>query len=195
MKDRCLNPSSQRYDRYGARGITVCQRWLDSFEAFLEDVGYRPSPSHSLERLDNNGNYEPVNVVWEMREHQDNNKSTNRVLEFNGKSQTVAQWSREIGIPVRTLGSRLETGWDAVSALTTPVEPRRWTRSAGNRLTPELRAAIVEARKAGKSCSQVALEFPVSATTAAKLYREHLRLQEVYDEIQERGAKDARRAS
>jgi hypothetical protein len=138
MKDRCNNPKSQRYDRYGARGIRVCDKWMTSFEAFFADLGPRPSREHSLERLDNDGHYEPGNVVWATRDRQNNNKSTSKFIEFNGRRLTVAQWSQETGIPMRTLGSRLEAGWSEEDAITTPVESRPWNdgvKTAGMRIS------------------------------------------------------------
>ncbi|MFJ5151393.1 hypothetical protein ACIQCF_07355 [Streptomyces sp. NPDC088353] len=74
MKWRCLNPNYKPYPNYGGRGITVCDRWRDSFEAFLADVGPRPSPNHTLDRIDNDGNYEPGNVAWRTYKEQAQNK-------------------------------------------------------------------------------------------------------------------------
>ena len=70
MKERCYRPTNARYHRYGARGIEVCDRWLESFENFYTDIGDRPSPTHSLDRIDNDGNYEPDNCRWGTREEQ-----------------------------------------------------------------------------------------------------------------------------
>jgi hypothetical protein len=131
MKDRCYNPKSQRYSRYGARGITVCERWRQSFEAFYQDVGPRPSPEHSIERLNNDGNYEPSNVVWAIRDQQNNNKSTSVFIEHSGERLTIAQWSKKLGISQKTLGERMKAGWTAEEIVTTPKEPRVWTRSPG----------------------------------------------------------------
>jgi hypothetical protein len=81
MKTRCFNPRQKRWADWGGRGITVCERWLQSFPAFLEDVGLKPSPLHSLDRLDNNGNYEPSNVRWAtMSEQRNNQRPVHRVL-------------------------------------------------------------------------------------------------------------------
>lgn len=74
MKNRCLNPTNKKYADYGGRGITVCERWSNSFEVFLADVGPKPSPSHSLDRIDPNGNYEPTNVRWATVHEQMVNK-------------------------------------------------------------------------------------------------------------------------
>src|SRR5689334_4957651 len=98
MKDRCYNPRSQRYDRYGARGIRVCGRWLASFEAFFEDLGPRPSPEHSLERTDNDGDYCPENCRWATRAEQNRNRSDNVLLEYEGRRLTRAEWAREMGM-------------------------------------------------------------------------------------------------
>ncbi len=172
MKDRCLNPRNQRWDRYGERGISVCQRWIDSFVDFYEDVGAKPTPEHSLERRNNEGDYEPDNVFWGTREEQNNNKSTSRIIERDGVSLTLAQWARKKGMNPRTLCARLEAGWSDEDAIDTPVENRTWVSSAGNRLSPEIKDSIVAARLSGRTCNDVATEFGVCSMTVSKLGRQ-----------------------
>lgn len=117
MKRRCYNKKASNYDRYGGRGIQVCDRWLNSFENFLEDMGEKPD-GMTIERLKSNGNYAPENCKWADNIEQANNKSNNRILDFDGKSMTVAQWARELGLSYKTLSLRLLRGWSVEKTLT-----------------------------------------------------------------------------
>lgn len=110
MKHRCLNKNAKRYSRYGGRGITVCDRWLQSFKNFYVDMGPRPEGT-TLERRDNDGNYEPNNCCWATPREQSNNMRRNKHIEFNGKRKTIAQWSRETGLKPVTIRTRLRRGW------------------------------------------------------------------------------------
>lgn len=136
MRQRCQNPKNKNFKNYGARGICVCERWMNSFQAFLEDVGPRPSPRHSLGRKENDGHYEPGNVSWETPVEQQNNTRQNRVIEAFGEAKNLTEWAREKNIPVDTLWRRLEVnGWDPERALSTPV------REKGGRLTKIVQSA------------------------------------------------------
>lgn len=118
MISRCYNEKHHHYANYGGRGITVCQRWRDSFAAFLADVGPRPSPQHSLDRYpDNNGNYEPGNVRWATRSEQQRNRRVNHLLTFQGKTQCVIAWAEELGINPVTIIARLRAGRTIEEAL------------------------------------------------------------------------------
>ncbi len=117
MIGRCANPSNVRFADYGGRGIRVCQRWSESFAAFLEDMGPRPG-RHTIERIDNNGNYEPGNCRWATWSEQASNKRSNRMLEHEGKSMTLAQWSRETGLQRGCIAARIQRGWSVSRALT-----------------------------------------------------------------------------
>jgi len=105
MKKRCFNPNYERFDRYGGRGITVCERWLD-FDNFYADMGPRPSPQHSLDRENNDGDYEPNNCRWATKLEQANNTSINRFVIVDGISMTVAQAARVTGLSYATVSAR-----------------------------------------------------------------------------------------
>jgi hypothetical protein len=133
MKARCTQPSTESYPYYGGRGIRVCDRWTGSFGLFLADVGRKPSPRHSLDRIDVNGDYEPGNVRWASAEVQANNMRNNRTITALGQSATLAQWSRMTGIPDDVIGTRLRRGWSGERSVSQPLQvhrPRneRWRR-------------------------------------------------------------------
>lgn len=120
MKGRCLNVKNKRYPEWGGRGITVCDRWKNDFMAFYEDMGARPSISHSLDRINNDGNYDPENCRWATKMEQSNNRPRwVRLIEFRGESMTITQWAKKIGIGRKTLYDRFENGWTTEEALTT----------------------------------------------------------------------------
>lgn len=121
MKARCYITSSDFYERYGGRGITVCDRWKNSFANFLADVGRRPSPHHSLDRIKVDGNYEPGNVRWATPDVQANNTSVVSYFEWNGITKTCAEWAKDLGVSRAALKSRLQRGWSIEDAMTSPV--------------------------------------------------------------------------
>lgn len=120
MRRRCENPKVDRYPQYGGRGIKVCERWK-RFENFISDMGQRPDPSFSIERRDNNGNYEPANCKWAKNEEQTYNKRTTRLLDYKGRKLTVQQASEIAGTPRANIFSRLYLGWSVEQAIETPI--------------------------------------------------------------------------
>ncbi len=123
MLQRCNNPKSQKFHRYGARGISVCCDW-HQFENFIFDMGERPE-GFSIDRIDNDGNYCKDNCRWASDSDQSHNRENNRMLTHNGETMCVSEWARHIGIPVQSLWNRLRCGWDDARALTTPLAIRR----------------------------------------------------------------------
>ena len=124
MVQRCTNPNDEAYHNYGARGISVCDRWLD-FANFLEDMGESP-PRLTIDRIDNNRGYEPGNCRWATYKEQMNNVRYNRIIEFDGKTLTLQQWSEESGINIGTLRNRLfVNNWPIADALTQPLSAVR----------------------------------------------------------------------
>jgi hypothetical protein len=120
MLDRCRNANNKKWALYGGRGITVCDRWRQ-FEDFLADMGTRPTAHHSIDRIDNDGHYEPGNCRWATQKEQMRNVSYNRVLTFGAKTQPVAAWGEELGIKSSLISGRLARGWSVERALTEPV--------------------------------------------------------------------------
>lgn len=109
MIERCENPNLPRYAAWGGRGIKVCERWQD-VHAFLADMGYRPSPEHSIDRIDNDGDYRPENCRWAtMREQSDNTRRAH-LVEHNGVTRCLNEWARLTGIAHQTLCHRYQMG-------------------------------------------------------------------------------------
>lgn len=121
---RCTNPNANGYQDYGGRGIRVCERWRVSFEAFLADMGPRPSPRHSVERTDHDGDYEPGNCQWIVRAAQNRNKRNSVILEHDGLSLPATEWAERLAMNYGVLLTRLARGWTPEKALTTPMKPR-----------------------------------------------------------------------
>lgn len=126
LRTRCANPNNPDYARYGGRGIRVCAEW-DNFERFLADMGFRPSPRHSIGRIDNDGPYSRSNCRWETSTQQANNRRSGRWITHNGETHTVAEWARSTGINATTIRRRLDDyGWPVEIALShVPVHPQK----------------------------------------------------------------------
>lgn len=112
MKSRCSNPKYKNYHNYGGRGITVCERWLKSFENFYQDMGPAPTIKHSLDRLNNNGNYEPSNCKWSTCIEQQRNRRDNIKIVYNGCEKTLAEWAEIYKLKYRLFRDRINRGWD-----------------------------------------------------------------------------------
>lgn len=124
MIERCTNQNSDCYQNYGGRGINVCPAWRDSFATFLHDMGPRPSPKHSIERVDNSKGYAPDNCRWATAIEQANNKRNNTLVTFDGLTLTAAQaWRLHAhpSVSFKTFKSRLKNGWNDQKALLTPI--------------------------------------------------------------------------
>lgn len=169
MKDRCFNSNHRAYHNYGGRGIKVCDEWVNSFETFLQDVGRRPSARHSLERVDNEIGYLSSNVVWATQADQDNNKRTNRIIEFGGETRTLTQWATLQGMSKETLHSRLKAGWGVEKALTTPPRGTA-TRAVLGRLFDKIECIeIRNMAERGLSRSEIARRLGVTTTTISRV--------------------------
>lgn len=107
MWQRCTNPKNKKYHLYGGRGITVCQAW-EEFSAFAYVMGPRPSPAHTLDRIDSNGNYEPGNVRWATQREQQNNRRDNRKFTVHGETLTLAEMGRRYGVNASLIGQRID---------------------------------------------------------------------------------------
>lgn len=106
MKSRCSNPNDYRYHCYGAKGIVVCDEWINNFSQFLEDMGNRPTKEYSLDRIDSTKNYCKENCKWSTEKEQQNNRTNNRLITFGGKTQTASQWAEELSINYNSLRTR-----------------------------------------------------------------------------------------
>lgn len=122
MKQRCYNTTMPNFKYYGGRGITVCEEWRNNSQSFYDwaiSNGY--SENLTLDRIDNNGNYEPSNCRWISMKEQGNHRSNNVILTLNGESHTVSEWSEIVGIKQYVIRNRIRRGWSVENALTRKV--------------------------------------------------------------------------
>ncbi|PPA70072.1 hypothetical protein [Jeotgalibacillus proteolyticus] len=125
MRSRCLNESDIDYAHYGGRGIKICEEWSDYavFYKWAKEKGY--NQELTIERIDNDGNYEPTNCRWATRKEQARNRRSNPQFTFNGKTKTIPDWAEEMNISYSALRTRLHDGWSIEKALTTPIKNNR----------------------------------------------------------------------
>lgn len=120
MKTRCYSATAKEFPRYGGRGITICDRWRHSFENFLADMGLKPTPKHSLDRIKNDLGYSPDNCEWRTIVQQNQNTRGNVNVTYRGETLCVSEWARRAGLNMFTLVKRMQNGWDFDRAMTTP---------------------------------------------------------------------------
>lgn len=125
VKKRCLNQNSYDWHRYGGRGISICKTWLEDFFVFYEDMGPRPSPNHSIDRINNDGDYEPTNCRWATNLEQQRNRNNNCLITHNGETLCVSEWSEKTGISWHVIKCRFERGWTTQDIFETPVDLKK----------------------------------------------------------------------
>jgi hypothetical protein len=124
MIDRCENPNYSQYADWGGRGIKVCAEWRHNFPAFLAHIGPRPGPNYTIDRTNNDLDYQPGNVQWKTRTDQNRNKRSNRWVTHNGERMLASEWAERTGICEGTIVQRLAAGWSVAHALTAPKRTR-----------------------------------------------------------------------
>lgn len=161
MLARCYRRTSPRFSAYGGRGITVCDRWRESFKNFLADMGERPSGT-TIDRIDGASGYAPENCRWATIKEQQANLSSNVNIEFCGKVQNINAWARELGLDASNLAWRIRNGWPVEKALTTPAKHGNRVSTNGMRLIAyngETKSVSAWAREYGLSISLLRLRL------------------------------------
>lgn len=127
MKTRCYNPESAGYPGYGGKGVTVCDEWRTSYSKFLADMGRKPTPEHTVDRIDGSKGYSKENCRWANRSEQSRNRAM-CTISFDGKTQTIGDWAKEIGLTVKTIRERRKKGLPMEDVLKPAVPPsERWS--------------------------------------------------------------------
>ena len=127
MKSRCYNPNASHFEYYGGRGIGVCERWLGSFAAFLEDMGAKPTPDHTLDRKESDGQYCKENCRWATMKEQLRNTRRTVLIEYRGVTKCQTDWAAQMGMSTHTLRYRIRN-WGIERAMTTPVNTKLRSR-------------------------------------------------------------------
>jgi hypothetical protein len=177
MRERCNNPNNVNWPRYGGRGITVDPRW-DSFQNFIDDMGEKP-PGMQIDRIDNDGPYAPGNCRWATATEQANNRSTNRLITFDGRTQTLSKWAFEVGLTPTCVALRLRAGWTVEDSLQTPnqgngkgnvvaVRDMRGTKHPGVKLTED---EVREIRASDAKQAVLAAKYGVTQSMISNIRR------------------------
>ena len=125
MKTRCFNSKSKMFEGYGARGISICDEWKDNFQAFYDwSMSHGYSDDLTIDRIDNDGNYEPSNCRWVTIKEQNNNRRSNHVVEIGDDRKTLQEWCEEYNISYQTVQDRLKRGWNEIDAIIIPVQTK-----------------------------------------------------------------------
>jgi len=149
MRQRCNNIKNNMYQRYGGRGIQVCPEWDASFQQFFADMGPRPSPNHSIDRINNEGPYAPWNCRWTTKEVQANNTSTNKFIEYDGQRRTISEWAKTLQIPAKRIQERISLGWSFEKIVQEPfVTPASRARRNALTMSDTNRYRLAQASKA-----------------------------------------------
>jgi len=141
MIARCYDKEHKDYEGYGARGIEVCQSWKASFPRFYADMGERPD-GHSIERIDNNGNYTPNNCKWATSQEQANNKRNTKFITYQGETKRLIEWCSELSLNYGFVVNRLRLGWSVKDTFEKPKQRTRKTNTS-----PAREAALCDAQK------------------------------------------------
>lgn len=131
VRGRCEDPNDVSYQWYGAKGIRMYEEWANDIHTFLRDIGPKPSSVHSLDRINNEGHYEPGNVKWSTPREQAQNKSTNVYVTINNETLCVAEWCRKLGVATRMVASRIHRGWKHEDAIMLPITDSDLIRNKG----------------------------------------------------------------
>jgi hypothetical protein len=157
MKRRCYDTNNNRYKYYGGRGISVCDRWLESFANFYADMGKKPSPKHTIERKRTDGNYEPSNCAWATRAEQNRNYGRNVRVELGGDVVIAQDADASIGLRKGTVARRMKRGWTATQATSCPLVRSRAPDLSGMRVGKLVAICRAGSNIGGAARRQVAL--------------------------------------
>lgn len=180
MRLRCTVPTNPAYADYGGRGITVCERWIESPANFIADMGSKPSPAHELDRKDNDKGYSPENCRWVTRTVNDRNRRSNVMIEFRGETRAMVEWCEMLNIPQDTARYRMKNGWSIEDSLTKPVRDKAQNGHAkpkkypciecGARLTGSIRCQPCENK--GRSARRKSAVVPLVASDVINAIKE-----------------------